>query len=359
VKDVFRANLLARERYGLEALSAFIEKGGLLLVGSLTLALGYGLYGLCWSFVLVRTIDLTIVRTLSKRAFSERVASAGIDMGFLAQMLWAGIPIGIYYVTLNIYNYIDSVMISVMRSQTEVGWYSASYKIYEGLLVIPVVIGTVLLPRLSQCGQDNADEFSMLVNRGWKYSLILALSVTALGLPLASDLIELVYGDSYTESIVVMQILLAGVAFAYMVNFLQTVIISIDQQKALVVIAVIGLTLNVALNYMIIPTYGYSGAAAVTIFVEAIVFVMLARKLSGLRPGVRNAPVLVQVGACWFVTGGGVLFTALQFSGYLQALIWLVGFLCLLRFFGLITQEEQNTLWEAIRNFFRSREARA
>ena len=54
-------------------------------------------------------------------------------------MLRAGIPIGVYYVTLNIYNYVDTLMISMMRDSTEVGWYSASYKVYEGLMIIPVI----------------------------------------------------------------------------------------------------------------------------------------------------------------------------------------------------------------------------
>ena len=164
IKDVYRSALVAHENFKIEAVSSVIEKGGLLIFGGLALFMSYGLYGLCWSFVIVRAMDLMIIHILSRQLLG--ISWPKFHLEFLKDMLKAGIPIGAYYVTLNLYNYIDTVMISAMRNSEEVGWYSASYKVYEGLLIIPVVIGTVMLPRLSLSKNDDGTIFKEMVTQG-------------------------------------------------------------------------------------------------------------------------------------------------------------------------------------------------
>ncbi len=338
-KEVYRSGLLAYERFDLEVLSAVIEKGGLFLIGSTVVMLGHGLYGLCWSFVGVRLIDLLVIRHLTKTAFHR--SHGRIDIGFLVEMLKAGAPIGFYYVTLNVYNYIDTVMISVMRGSSEVGLYSASYKIYEGSLLVPVVIGTVLLPRLSLCHVSDTTAFASLVRTGWKYSLILALLATAIGVPIASDFTLLVFGGAYEESAIALQILLFGAAFAFMVNLLQTVMISIDQQRALLIYAMLGLGLNVLLNIFAIQEYGFAGAATVTVAVEAAVFGMLAYRLSKLAPAIRALSPLVKTVICWVIAGIFSIFFVPRAPSYLIACSWSVAFLVLLMASRVITGQER------------------
>ena len=216
IKDVYRSSLLANENFKLDAISNIIGNAGLLLIGGLALVMDYGLFGLCWSFVVVRAIDLLIIHIMTQQVIE--MGRPKFHFKLFADLIKAGVPIGAYYVTLNIYNYIDTVMISVMRNSAEVGWYSASYKVYEGLLIIPVIIGTVMLPRLSSCKVGDGNIFKGLVTQGWKYTLILALLVTAVGVPLSSEFVDIVYGDLYVNSSISLQILLFGVAFAFMVE---------------------------------------------------------------------------------------------------------------------------------------------
>jgi O-antigen/teichoic acid export membrane protein len=255
-------------------------------------------------------------------------------------MLKAGIPIGAYYVTLNLYNYIDTVMISVMRNSEEVGWYSASYKVYEGLLIIPVIIGTVMLPRLSSSKSKDGTIFKEMVTQGWKYSLILALLVTSIGVPLSYNFTDLFYGKQYMESAIALQVLLYGVAFAYMVNFLQTVMISTDRQKALVTIAILGLLLNVMLNYVAIQVYGYVGAAVVTVIVEALVFVLLSYYIISASVGASLIYQLLKVIVCWLLPAIPVMLISFDISNYIRALLWSFCFIVLLRLTRAINDKE-------------------
>ena len=338
IKDVYRSSLLAHENFKIEAISSVIEKGGLLVFGGLALFMDYGLYGLCWSFVIVRALDLLIIHIMSRQILE--ISRSKFHLKFLIKMLKAGMPIGAYYVTLNLYNYIDTVMISIMRNSEEVGWYSASYKVYEGLLIIPVIIGTVMLPRLSSIKYGASSEFKEMVIQGWKYSLIFALIVISVGVPLSNNFTDLFYGESYMESAITLQILLYGVAFAYMVNFLQTVMISIDRQKVLVSVAIFGLVLNVALNYIVIQTYGYVGAAVVTVIVEALVFVVLSYYIISISVGSSLVIQLLKVTACWLLPAIPAILISFDTSNYIRALIWSIGFIVMLRLTRVINDHE-------------------
>jgi len=273
VKDSFRTTLLAHEYFGLDAISLGIERISLLLFGFWALVTGGGLLALCWVFVLVRLFDLVIIGGMVRQKVCK--VHLGYDFSFVKALVISAIPIGGFYITINIYNYIDTVMISIFKSEAEVGWYNASYKLYEGLLIIPGIIGTVLMPRLSQLYVSGRDEFAELCRRGIKYICVVALLVAVNGILLSDSIITMLFGESYEASILSLEILLGGIVFVYLVNFLQTVMITADQQRMILYLAGCGLLVNVGLNVLLIPEYGYVGAAAATVIVEVMVCVLL------------------------------------------------------------------------------------
>jgi O-antigen/teichoic acid export membrane protein len=79
-----------------------------------------------------------------------------------------------------------------------------------------------------------------------------------------------------------------------------------DRQRSILVLAVTGLVVNVALNALLIPSFGYLGAAATTVFVELLVLISLASHLRAilsprawtdalLRPLMAVVPPLVAI----------------------------------------------------------------
>jgi O-antigen/teichoic acid export membrane protein len=207
-----------------------------------------------------------------------------------------------------------------------------------------------MLPRLASAKGNDKFLFNELLERGWKYSLIFALLVTSAGVPLAYEFTNFFFGDLYANSVVTLQILLCGAAFAYMVNFLQTVIISIDKQKILISVAISGLIINVILNYFAIKMYGYVGAAIVTILVEAIVFVLFSYytlKISAARGLITQ---LLKVTGCWLLPAIPIMLMPVDNISYVRALLWASGFIVLLRFTGVINDQEWSRLTMVFQN---------
>ncbi len=337
-KDVYASALLANERFGLNAISAFLERGGLLVAGTAVLMAGYGLIEFCWTFVAVRALDLLVIRQMA-------VATCGgerptVDWRFLLSLIRIGAPIGALYVTLNVYNYVDTVMISVLRNQTETGWYGASFRVYEGLRMVPDVIGIVLLPRLSRAYADATSELAQLVSTAYRYIFLLALLVSGVGVLLSGDIIRLAFGADYEPAGLALAILVAGVPFVFLVHFLQMVFIAMDRQGLLLKIALFGLASNVGLNLVVIPRYGFAGAAVTTITIEA--YVCVALTLSAYRAGVLKGvlPKLAVALGCWLAAAAVAVWPLALLPAYQRAVLLVSLFLALLWLAGGVGAED-------------------
>ena len=90
-------------------------------------------------------------------------------------------------------------MLSFLRGDTEVGFYSAAYRLTDALVFIPTVITTSTFPLMSKYFKDSFDSFSFAYARTFKYlfatGLLIAVVVT-----FASDkIIYIVYGPEYQK----------------------------------------------------------------------------------------------------------------------------------------------------------------
>ena len=93
----------------------------------------------------------TLLLCPSRRVGASRVSTARRG----ATLQAAALPLGFFMIALNTYNYIDTAILGVMRSDVEIGWYSAAYRIYEGLTYAPAVLAAVLTPTLSHLFIDD------------------------------------------------------------------------------------------------------------------------------------------------------------------------------------------------------------
>lgn len=182
-----------------------------------------------------------------------------------------------------IYFRIDTVMLGMMRGDTEVGVYNIAYKIMEGVFFIPGIIMIVFFPMLAK-----QERFKKVFGK-----LLFILggigSVTSIALYLLSPtLIGLVYGPKFFGSIAVLQTLSLVILPVFLGHLTTQSLVALDLNKLYLVVAFLGAGLNIALNYFLIPLRGAVGAAwatfATEVFVTAICgYFVLRREPGALR----------------------------------------------------------------------------
>ncbi len=143
-----RGLLQGLNRFDLETVTVVADRGLLLLLGTLVLISGFGLLGLSVAFVVARLLMFVVVTVIVKRVTGS--AAPTYDRAVWIELQRAALPLGFFLITLTLYTYIDTVILFIMRTDAETGWYAASYRVYEGLMYAPSAFSTVLTPRFSQ-----------------------------------------------------------------------------------------------------------------------------------------------------------------------------------------------------------------
>jgi O-antigen/teichoic acid export membrane protein len=345
-KDAFRSVLLSQERFGLDAISLFIERGALLAIGAYVLLSGHGLLALCTVFVVVRLMDLGIIAAIVAR---RRVAiRVGMDFSFLGQMLRAALPIAALYVALNFYGYISTVMLAFIRSEVEVGWYGASYRIYEGLLIIPGIMAMAFMPRLSRLYLERDGRLGPLLDQGLKYTFVIAAAVAGNGIIVSNVLVPWLFGNEFRNASSSLTVLLIGVPLIFCLNFLQTSMIAMDRQKAVLNATLAGLLANVVLNALLIPALGHNGAALSTVLCEALVLVIVLVYL-GRHAGLRSWQVLLRPALAMSLAAAVPALMGHAVPLFVQVVLFNVALILMLLWLGCVDRTELSALMDFIR----------
>jgi len=214
------------------------------------------------------SVSATLLHNLLMVLFSQKLVNVSfdVDLPLIKQLLKESIPIAVASVFTIIYFRTDILMLSFLRGDVEVGFYSAAYRLTDALVFLPSVITTSTFPVMSKYFKDSFDTFSFAYARTFKYlfasGLLIAVVVT-----FASDrIINIVYGSEYQNSAIALQILIWATAIMFINVLISSTCVSSGNQQIISKTAIIAAILNVILNFILIPSIGYTGAAIATVF---------------------------------------------------------------------------------------------
>ena len=279
-----RGVLQGLERFGWDSVVVAADRAILLTFGAIALVAGTGLRGLAIAFVLARATALALAAWLTQ----AQLGGVGLrfDRAIWRQLQTTALPLGFFLVVLNLYSYVDGVMLGVMRGNVETGLYAAAYRTYEGMSYLPSIIASVLTPRLSELFVSNRRAHRSVALRGLTGSVGLALFVGGAAYVLATPLLTWLFSDQFAPAASPFRILCLGLPLVFAIWVLHAITISVNRETLLVKTAVVGLAVNVSLNLYVIPRMGADGAAFATVVGELVSMTML---IAGVSDVVRAA----------------------------------------------------------------------
>lgn len=196
-----------------------------------------------------------------------------------------GLKYLLYSLVSNLHNRIDVLIIGILLTQTQVGFYSTAVGLAQMLWNLPTAISFVVMPHIAN--KVKGDDSSLQTARIARVSLII-LFVMALALALVAPLvISLLYGDDFLPSVPALQYLLPGIVTFSTVRILGGHLVGRGRIVALTVVSTIILVVNVIMNLILIPAWGVVGASissSVTYTINAILFAWLLSQEGYLRP---------------------------------------------------------------------------
>jgi O-antigen/teichoic acid export membrane protein len=282
-----RGILLGLERFGRDCLVVVTDRLLLLVTGGLALLLGHGLIGLAMAFVAARLLAVTGALTIVRSVVGS--LSVEFDRAVWRDLQRRALPLGSFLIALNLYSYIDTVMLGRLSTWSDTALYTAAFTIYEGLSYAPAVLSSVLTPRLSHLWSADPGQHRRLTLLGLLAAVVLAVVLAVPLWAVARPLLAIVFNGhgatDYGDAATALHILLAGLGFIFVSWILQATAISVFRERVLLVTTATGAVFNILLNLMLIPAYGRNGAALATLASEGLTMLLLAYGLRDVLSG--------------------------------------------------------------------------
>ena len=274
-------------------------------LGAVVLFGGWGLIGLAATSLLVNLVTAAILTAVTPRARDH--AGGGNAGGWLRES-W---PLFVNQLLQGLFFKVDALLLPGLAGAPAAGAYAAAYKVSEGAGIVSSSFTLALFPRLSRetnAGNAYGLALRLLLQVGFPLAALIAL--------LSNQIIGIVGGSEYLpDSAIALAILICYLPLSYANGLPQYLLIAAGRQRLLTGAFVAALVFNVVANALLIPPFGFVGAAWVTVLSELVLLGPFQWAARQVAPGVSlldaaRIPLLatlLMAPVVWWIGIGGAL----------------------------------------------------
>ncbi len=169
---------------------------------------------------------------------------------------------------------IDLLMVKYMLGATEAGYYSISQVLAENTMMFPVVLGSLLFPKLSAL--KGREEKLQLANKAVLATAALMLPAVVIGALAAGPIISIAFGRSFLPAVAPFVWLMPGTYFLGIETVMVQLLNSEGFPPIIVAAWIADTVVNVAVNFWAIPRYGITGASIVSSVCYFLIFLLVS-----------------------------------------------------------------------------------
>jgi O-antigen/teichoic acid export membrane protein len=294
--SLLRAVFYIRGRLGYEAIAIVAESIVLLALTLIAIDRRSTWDAFLWVYTISYLFTCLFAFAVLRWRWHERVA-VRLEPVFVRRLLVAGLPLALGFTITTVYAQLDIVLLQLFKNFQMVGWYSAANKYIDAVAWVPQSAMGVVFPALSLLGASDRRRLAFAYEKSFKMLALLGLPL-AVGLGvMAGPIVHFTRG--FEQSIPALQILAPSVVLLFVNNAFIYTLTAINRQLDFTRLALFTLAVNLVLNLVLIPPYGYLGAAAASTVTEVALFAggwwLLRRQRLPLSLGGGGARVLASV----------------------------------------------------------------
>jgi O-antigen/teichoic acid export membrane protein len=274
------AALLAMTAYANQLRNTFYSVGraefdAIAIIGEIAIQAGLIFYGAhihasvsfyVWAYA--ASFAFTIVYSLVViNVFHMGRIRLGLDAKLVRRWLPLALPFAYTSFLTNLYFRADVPILQHFRSFAEVGWYQFAYKPFEALQFIPLAIQVVVYPLLGVYFISDIGKLRLAYERFFKVLVLLGWPLTVGTFVLVHPIGRLF--NLYTQSVPSLRILAFGIVFLFANSAFYAMLNATNRQGLNAWATGLAAGVNIVLNLILIPFYGYLAASATTVVTEA------------------------------------------------------------------------------------------
>lgn len=255
-----------------ESISSIIFQIIVLTIGYGSLLLGGGLIAAMFALAIASAYNflysLIILRTRIKIAIK-----LAYDKYFIKEILLISWPFAVYAIFQRLYIYLDSVLLSVLANDVQVGLYQVAFKIIFALQFLPMAFVASLYPAMSFYWQTNRSQLIISFERAINYLIIISLPIIVGAFVLGNNII-LLFKGGFEGALWPLRISIIALFFIF-INFpIGSLLNACDKQKKNTLNMAIVMISSLILNLLLIPRLQAIGASITVLATNALMTIL-------------------------------------------------------------------------------------
>jgi O-antigen/teichoic acid export membrane protein len=255
---------------------------GILLWGNVTtepFRIIWFVYAQTLAYLITAFVALLIV--MKKAAFTR----LQWDPSFFLSIIKQSFPFALLVLLMSFYNRIDSVMLERLLPKgigtVQVDIYAKAFRLLDAVNMIAYLFSVILIPIFARLIKDKSPVEGM-VKLSFTIIFTMAMIIASCSSFFSNQIMDLLYVGQIREAQKVFVFLIIGFIPISATYIFGTLLTANGSLKALNIMALIGMVLNISLNYFLIPTFmavGSAYASVITQFVTAFIQIAIAQRI--------------------------------------------------------------------------------
>jgi O-antigen/teichoic acid export membrane protein len=267
IDTYFQANVISKFSSIANSLSFFLSSAIKLLFIYIEADLVYFAYLLVFDSVVIALGYVTVYSLEKKSVFALK-----FDYGVASFFVRKGWPLMLVTLAVFIYSKIDQIMIKHLVDNEAVGNYAAAYRISEFAYFIPILFAQSVFPKIVELKQKSEIDYFRFLEKIYKVLVWIGIFIS-LALFMFSDfIVSVLFGHQYVQASSILSIL----SFTVVLNSIGVIsskIIYVEHyERKYLYRSILGVLVNIALNYWLIGLYGALGAAISTVITLIVIY---------------------------------------------------------------------------------------
>lgn len=299
-----------------EAVGMIITQTTSAILGSIFIIYGLPLPYILSAFTLASAVNAVYVSLVIVRLYGLKPLPHFVPERTL-RFIRLAVPFAMAALFARILGSADSIFLSKLSGDAAVGVYSVPVKIASAFQFIPMAITASVYPRMSEYFATEREQISELFVQSLRYLLMIAFPVAVGLIIISGQMIPRLFSREYANSIAPLAILLIGLCFSFASFPIGTLLNAGNRQGAQTKIVGLAMLASLALNTILIPSYGVVGAALSSLtanLIMAVVGYFNVSKIIALPHG-RVLALVGRLILCSFIMG-------LIIYAFLQIIPW-------------------------------------
>jgi len=210
-----------------------------------------------------------------------------IEKETIMKLLKMSVPFAFIGLFNFVYSRIDVPLLYKMRLAEEVGYYTAVTKLIEILNALITAIMVPVYPRMAYIIFTEGKEISRIITLTVKYIVFAAAPCVMMVSISSSDYISIILGTEFNNSAIALSIMIWSI-FLMSLHIIPTYALNAARQTKLITYVYgINILINLGLNLIFIPIYGYVATSVISVlcnvFVAASVIFLVKKKIGNFK----------------------------------------------------------------------------